>query len=112
MVGTNQLEWDHLGKLRTFASTEGRLSAGDKARGVVVCFWVESKVLGLVFEGNASSRASSAWHHPPVHRRAAYWREWRMPAHMPVIINIMALHYSAWDLNLETLLYSDASVSM
>ena len=75
MVGTNQLEWDHLGKLRTFASTEGRLSAGDKARGVVVCFWVESKVLGLVFEGNASSRASSAWHHPPVHRRAAYWRE-------------------------------------
>ena len=37
--------------------------------------------------------------------------KWRMPAHMPVI-NIMALHYSAWDLNLETLLYSDASVSM
>jgi len=67
VVGTNQLEWDHLGKLRYLD-------------------WCLKETLRLAPPAPGIIRQST--------EEQLIGGKWRMPAHMPVIINIMALHYS------------------
>ncbi|CAE7669401.1 ascE [Symbiodinium necroappetens] len=67
VVGTNQLEWDHLGKLQYLD-------------------WCLKETLRLAPPAPGIVRQST--------EEQLIGGKWRMPAQMPVVINIMALHYS------------------